>query len=459
MKRMLAAAAALAIAATACIGGGGNERTILVDYSHDEFASIMVANFPDAVEVVPGTTLVFRQTWTGEPHTVTGGTLVDEYLEESEPWENFFAAFNKMSVSAPDLPSPDDPKGTFQEFLDAVDGADPKLRVEFFDAYDALVERGTRLPDRRNPGDATFKDLVDAVDEQSEEFDQLPWAIDERDDGTVYVAQNVGRPCYLTDGGPPKRSDRACPERQREQPPFDGSHSYYNSGIIPYEGPQGNTFRVELTPDIEPGTYSFYCAVHGPAQKTVVTVKPAGSDVPSQEEVNRLARKQISEFAEPLVSAYRDARDGRFEVNGTSIRAPFAGVSAPVFGFVNEFIPKTITTKVGEPVTWKFMGWDHTVSFGVPEYFPVIRFADDGTVAFNRRLWPPAGGSPPVPEQEGRGILRVDGGTYDGEGFFSSGLIGSEPFAEYTLRFSKPGTYRYACLLHPPMVGTVEVTG
>ena len=51
-----------------------------------------------------------------------------------------------------------------------------------------------------------------------------------------------------------------------------------------------------------------------------------------------------------------------------------------------------------------------------------------------------------------------DGGTYDGEGFWSSGLIGAGPYLEYTMRITKPGTYAYACLLHPPMVGTIKVT-
>ena len=110
------------------------------------------------------------------------------------------------------------------------------------------------------------------------------------------------------------------------------------------------------------------------------------------------------------------------------------------------------------------MGADHSVSFDVPEYFPIMRFAKSGKVSLNPQL-----------EQTGRRVTaaaddvararrtrarscKVDGGTYDGTGFFSSGLISSEPYAEYSLRFSKPGTYKYACLLHPPMVGTVVVS-
>ncbi len=43
------------------------------------------------------------------------------------------------------------------------------------------------------------------------------------------------------------------PRPQQEQPEFTGPQSYYNSGIIPYEGQQGNEYRVKLADDIEPG--------------------------------------------------------------------------------------------------------------------------------------------------------------------------------------------------------------
>src|SRR5204863_331150 len=132
---------------------------------------------------------------------------------------------------------------------------------------------------------------------------------------------------------------------------FDGMSSFYSSGVIPYEGAQGNTFRVRLSKDIKPGKYTFFCAVHGPLQSTEVEVRGPGADVPSQAEITREARKEIGEVA-----------------------------------------------------------------------------------------------------------TSVDGGTYDGNGFWSSGLLSSDPYMEYTLRISKPGTYRYACLLHPPMVGTLVVT-
>ena len=185
-------------------------------------------------------------------------------------------------------------------------------------------------------------------------------------------------------------------------------------------------------------------------------VRPKGSKIQSQQSVSRRARAQIAELAGPLLDTYRGAKDGSIDVDGATIGAPFAGLPSHVHGVVKEFIPKRISARVGEKITWKLMGAEHTISFGVPNYFPIIEFAKDGTVTQSPKLKAPAGGSPKIPEVVG--VKRIDGGTYDGDRFFSSGLLGSSPYAEYSLRFSKPGTYKVACLVHPPMVGTVVVT-
>lgn len=114
---------------------------------------------------------------------------------------------------------------------------------------------------------------------------------------------------------------------------------------------------------------------------------------------------------------------------------------------------------VGEEVTWKFFG-PHSVSFDVPEYFPILEWRDDGTVSFNEELELPAGGAPsPEPPEDPTAPWGIDGGTYDGDGFWSTGVLHSDAWVEYTLRFSEPGTYPFACLIHPPMVGVVRVRG
>lgn len=204
--------------------------------------------------------------------------------------------------------------------------------------------------------------------------------------------------------------------------------------------------------------------MHGPLQATEVEVRPSSADVPSQSEISREARREIDQIAKPLEEVWHEAANGRITLNvdgeATKVNGPFAGLFNPKeeHAAVNEFVPQRLTVKAGAPITWKMMGGDHTISFDVPKYFPPVEFMKDGTVRLNPKLEPPAGGTPKPPEQEGMGVRRIDGGTYDGTGFWSTGLIVAEPYLEYTLRISKPGTYRMACLLHPPMVGTVVVT-
>ena len=464
MRKLSLGAVTLLLVASSCMnGGGGGARTVLVDYSHDEFASFIIANFPEEISVHPGTELVFRQTWTGEPHTVTGGKLVNELMDKGQPFMDLFSGFEELMATGANLPDPEeDSDATVEEFFEAVDNAEnDEAKKRFLDGYNALREQGLDLPDPEDPGDDKVTVLDEEVGPAADEFFEnigLPWALDETEEGQGFVTQNAGQPCYLGRGGPPKDAEDACRDAQQEQPDFDGSHSYYNSGIIPYEGPGGNTYRVRLAEDIDTGSYFFYCAVHGPDQATEVKVVSAGTEVPSQEEVSRAAREEISRMNEPMEEVWNDAEDGKLEMDGETVEGPFSGLTVPVHGSINEFVPKDLSVKVGEEVTWKMMGADHTISFDVPEYFPIIQFADDGKVSLNPRLQDAAGGAPEPPEQEGEGIFEIDGGTYDGRGFWSSGLIGAEPYLEYTLRFARPGTYKYACLLHPPMVGTVEVT-
>lgn len=93
-----------------------------------------------------------------------------------------------------------------------------------------------------------------------------------------------------------------------------------------------------------------------------------------------------------------------------------------------QYYPGTITVDVGDTVTWSVAsGEPHTISFGPPPG----PFGSDQNMA-------PAGGS-----------------SYDGTGFVSSGLIFMGK--TYALTFTKPGTYNYACMIHPSMRGTVVV--
>src|SRR5687768_18459729 len=96
MRRIFGIAAAMLLVLAACGDGGGDgenagfepaeggeERTVLVDYRHDEFASAFLQYYPEQVKVRPGDVVKFRQSWTGEPHSVTMGKVVNDLMEQA----------------------------------------------------------------------------------------------------------------------------------------------------------------------------------------------------------------------------------------------------------------------------------------------------------------------------------------------------------------------------------------
>src|SRR5437763_1191194 len=185
MRKLFALAVVLGVTAASCIGGGSSSRTVLVDYQHDRFSSSMLNYFPNDVQVHPGDTVVFRQTWTGEPHSVTMGTQVDKLGELIKPYKKIFE--KKGYAGLPQEPPP------------------------------AIAKAENRLP----------------------------WMMD--DNG--HVQQNGAEPCLLRSSLPPKKTSTPCRKAQRKQPAFNGRYRYYNSGFVPYDGPNGDTYTVHIAPD------------------------------------------------------------------------------------------------------------------------------------------------------------------------------------------------------------------
>jgi len=76
-------------------GSSGSKVTVNVDGTSDAFKSAYTAFFPNEVTLHPGDTVDFKENWTGEPHTVTFGTLIDTGL----------AAADKAGPNATDEPA------------------------------------------------------------------------------------------------------------------------------------------------------------------------------------------------------------------------------------------------------------------------------------------------------------------------------------------------------------------
>jgi plastocyanin len=230
---------------------------------------------------------------------------------------------------------------------------------------------------------------------------------------------------------------------------------------------------VPLSEDIAPGTYHYYCNWHFVEMSGAIEVVPDDVPIPAQSDVNKAANQQTTRYTDELAAMFAEARAGKrgerpvvgVEVTAEELRTKYGRF--PAIG--NEFVPSTIEADVGEAVTWTFRGRSHSVAFNVPRYFPVVDVTDRGTVTLDQRGFkavrepvPPdqaaaeagAGGPPPG---ERRPPVAIDGGRFDGSGGLrSSGMF----FAEgdtFSVTFTKPGTYLFACIVHPAMVGKVVV--
>jgi plastocyanin len=384
--------AVFSLGAAACGSSGSSgaqTRAVQVDNTTDKFNGSFLQYFPKDVAVHPGDTVDFHENWTGEPHTVTMGTLVEDGLKAVE-------AAGPNAQNGPPPP--------------------------------AFAKLPTLLPE--GPGDAH---------------------------------QNAAQPCFLPNGEPPSDENTACPKAQQTPTDFTGTQAYYNSGFLP----EGDTFKVKLSPDIKPGTYHYYCNLHGPEMSGTITVKAKDASVASSSESDSAGKKELADVVNKLVGPTNDAKAGKFPLPGITNVVGY-GAQDVNNASVNEMIPATVKAKVGEKVPWDFIGF-HTLSFGKLPFEPGKFMTKDANGAWhlNPQVVAPVGFPPPPQTPNGPPpsgpppVINVDGGTYDGSAFKSTGAVGGDPstgILQYNVTFTKAGSYPFVCLIHPKMGGVVEVT-
>jgi plastocyanin len=400
----------------------GDERTVLVDYRHDQFASAFLGYYPEHLQIRQGDTVHFRQAWTGEPHSVTFGKVVDDTVELMPEVEKYETPEAAVAAGVP------------QATVDRVVSALEKLpsMTEGFDIAAAGAEPC----------------YVDDVDDLPKFRDIETFSVD---------------------------VDVPCPTKGRKQPAFTGKQALYNSGFIPYSGPSGNEFVVPIAKDAEPGTYRYFCNYHFIFMGGDIEVVAADKAIPSQQEVSKQALKEVASDAKHALQLVSEAKradvgdtltgpadpEGPPNAEPEKVTLPLAGrlqTAEPVI--INEFFPKNLKVKVGQKVTWTFDGATHTVSFNVPKYFPIFTVAKSGAVRWDPKSHDPVGFD--LPERPSNRSAEevpsadLDAGSWDGRGgFHSSGALNHGD--KFSLTFTRSGTYPYACVLHPQMVGTVEV--
>jgi plastocyanin len=260
-------------------------------------------------------------------------------------------------------------------------------------------------------------------------------------DGPGDANQGPANPCFKDTGDLPLET--ACPKT--DQPAFNGKQSVFSSGWLGAD----KDFTVKLADDLQPGTYKFLCLLHGPEMIETVTVVDKTKPADSAADVSKNAQGELDK----LTAELKPVAD---QLSSATADKALAGASSPATsGFLAEFAPKTITIPVGGSVTWSVDG-GHTISFNATEDMKSLRkVSSDGTVHANDKAGSPAG-LPPPPEQTDPNAPPplFDGGSWDGSGPLSTGILGG---GDFKLTFSKAGTYEYKCLIHDNMEGTVKV--
>jgi plastocyanin len=106
------------------------------------------------------------------------------------------------------------------------------------------------------------------------------------------------------------------------------------------------------------------------------------------------------------------------------------------------FLPRTVRVPVGGAIHWKVNGF-HNVALTSGAAYPPLLIAGPGAsdVQVN-----PAVAFPVQPAP-----------TYDGTGYFNSGLPQPDQPFEWTLTFTRTGAFEYACIVHPNMKAFVVV--
>jgi plastocyanin len=149
---------------------------------------------------------------------------------------------------------------------------------------------------------------------------------------------------------------------------------------------------------------------------------------------------------------------GRAQVKSVTA-GPFSKPKAAQLDF-DAYFRRTVSVHVGDSVRWKINGF-HTISFlaGQPRPAfampvptdPVTGVSDAAGKPFFFNGLPNLHINPQV-------AFAAGGPTFDGSTYTNSGLpVGPAAGKPFVLKFTKAGTFRYFCLVHPGMTGTVKV--
>ncbi|MBV9282340.1 MAG: hypothetical protein JOZ41_19840 [Chloroflexi bacterium] len=245
--------------------------------------------------------------------------------------------------------------------------------------------------------------------------------------------------------------------------PFDG-RDVLNSGLIinravpgtgdPLPGAPPGTYSVRM--NAPPGIYPYFCVLHRGMNGVIQVTRP-GTPLPGAQQIARQITQQYNRDVAAALRAEAAVRPVSTTTGGHTTWTVLNGMKVGDVE-IDEMIPKSLQVKPGDAVVWKPSTF-HTVTFpsetglfiadptcegangDVRSTWDLSRCPSNFELAFDARAFLPSG--PP-------------GKPYTG-GFYNSGRYG--PGKTWSASFPRSGTFRYDCLIHTGMDGSISVTG
>jgi plastocyanin len=264
-----------------------------------------------------------------------------------------------------------------------------------------------------------------------------------------FLPSGMAAPAFIVPGpsGPPQFmfNPQAANPTGTGTVTFDAS-KYYNSGLLQQSSTADVTFPQQ-------GTFTFLCLIHGPTMSITVNVAGSAATVQTQSQLDAAGKAASDQLIANGVSAASQINSTRqAQADGSFNWSVQAGGSVLEADIV-QFNSPSITINAGDSVTWTNPNAvPHTVTFLAP---------GQALPALVQPSPQPAG--PPLLLIPLQTFLPAGGPTYDGTAYANSGIFDAvnSPSNKYTLKFTKPGTYQYHCILHnnQGMMGTITVAG
>jgi len=287
--------------------------------------------------------------------------------------------------------------------------------------------------------------------------------VDQNGNPTLPISKTIpsaSEPCSIATG--PVPTSTACPAGSTPSGTFNGTESFYGSGWLA----SGTPFSVKLASNIQPGTYKYMCLIHRGAMTGQIVVVDKSQTVPSPDQQAAQGQQDlVSQTAvlQPAAAALATGKNPELKTLPSGPKVVLAGSGIQESpNAIDQFGPGNVTATVGSTISWIILG-PHTVSFNAPTDAQGIH--TPGSNQINMKAVAPVGGPgqtsfPNAPPNGPPAVAQtIKGGSYDGNGFHSSGVIFSFPptLTEYQLTFTAKGTFSYQCLVHNGMKGVVTI--